>query len=103
MDANAPHKRRAIVYGRRDSTPRIEYQVISPSGVIRTCAPRAWHALPLPDATTPERLEAVAELRYRAKRTQLRDVVDDNAWLRANEPADGRRYVALCAHVGIVV
>lgn len=95
------YKKRAIQYTRREGKARLEYWVVSDDGTIRSCAPQPWHALKLEDQTTSTTMEAAARLRYLAANRQVRDLVDDNAWLRAASVPEGTRYQSLCAHVGI--
>jgi hypothetical protein len=96
------HKQRSIQYT-RSGEERLEYWIVSDDGIISMCAPQRWHKVDLPDQTTPSTLERAAGIRYRATRTQFRDRVDDNAWLRSAKVADDSRYIALCSHIGIKV
>lgn len=96
------HKKRSIKYSKRDGNHRLEYWVVDESRRIRTCAPRTWHAVDLPDMTHPAIYFRAAEMRLASVRGQFKHRVEDSATLRTL-PDDGRPgAVRLCEHHDIL-
>ena len=102
------HKSRLIEYTKRGDK-RMLYAIISDDGTIKTCSPKRWHCIDLPDHTPHDRLGQCAELRLRATRwQQFNRQVEDNALLREwghggvvdMRPAG---LISLCEHHGILV
>jgi hypothetical protein len=95
------YKKRTIQHAKTDGKERVEYWIVTVDGKIKTCATRTWHEVNLPDITSPEMKERCAELRYSATRVQVNQIIEDNAWLRAQNFTNSHRYQRLCEHISI--